>query len=267
MTGAHIYYRTAGQIVKGRVIALERSKSLTRKGQESQEIYRPLYEYLFNGLPVRFFGMGSNYIFHQVGDEVEILSLKRGPTFCQPQTRLNYYFIFFMYLFGFTPLTMAWFKSPTPSVFYISLCFIILFHFIIILVLLSSNRLQDVVDGFLKQTTLETEESLKTKDLIWVPFTPPPNRSQNSSSIFTAILFLFFSIGMSLFFWNELPSQHKETIYHLSITTSNNQIQRIISHRYMIGFIVFLFFSFISILHLTSRLKNPNQTMMKKKLE
>lgn len=234
-----LYYLTNAKRLPGKIIAIERYQSDTGHAHEKieQTYYRALYEYHYNGEKVWFVGAGSNKIDQQIGSQVEILGLKRGPEFCAPKTYTSSIFAAFFGFVGTIAIGISWREFSNWELRLTPIFFTLTLSIIIMLTLKRKGLLHVVVDGLIKQSQLETIESLKGREIYWSSAEINIIKKKHAeSAIIVSSLFLLVSSGLTFFLWSRLPAE-----------VMGQTLQQQLEAPEFVGFLVTLAFTLISL--------------------
>ena len=168
--GVALYYRLRGNPTKAKIIAIERYTQTYLSQSERhlpQVFYRPLYQYFFREQQVWIVGSGSANITHRIGSDVILQCLDRGASFCRPQKNVEFFFGFIFILFGLIPAGVAIHNGLAMRTLLASFLISLVALFAALIFLKYKNLLHVVVDGFLRQSTIETKESLVGREIFW----------------------------------------------------------------------------------------------------
>lgn len=243
---AHFYYITHGKECKGKIIAYEKYSSATgTHGHKRHQLYyRPIYEYLYNGEKIWFIGGGSGTIDKKIGDEITILSLNKGPAFCYPKTNTSYAFGLFFFVGGLIPLGIDWYYTESLFAKWAPILITVVAIFQLYFYLRVKGLLDNVLDGILKQASLETLETLKLRKIFWTNEELTQEVAFNyKAAVFISFIFFTLSCWGSSFFWMKLPEATQDSMMEGTIEKT------------MLAPLILGTFSFISLVSLLSSLR------------
>lgn len=235
----HAYYLINGKRMRGKVIAIEKYQSLSGQTHDQVErtYYRPLYEYYFSGEKIWFAGAGSNVIEQEIGAPIEIRVLGRGPEFCSPKTNLYLIIATFFSIFGAIAIGISWREFPTWESRLTPIFFTLILLLISTLFLKRKGLLQTVIDGLIKQSRLETMETLKEREVYWNNAEINQIKRKHAKlAVIVSSIFLITSAGLTLYLWSRIPTELTEQSFQQQLETPE-----------FVGFLISVAFTLISL--------------------
>lgn len=243
-------------MLRGKVHAIERYISRTNKG--SSTFYRPIISYTFNGESIWFRGsMGSGTPLWKIGEPVELYSLDKGPEYVKMARKNQWIFPIIFGLIGLGLIIFYSYKDHSSMFFYFSIIGDVSFFLFIYLFLKRKGLLEGIFDSFLK-SHLETEESLKDREIFFENVTLDKEMRKNEKVAFyislTALAGCYYG---AIRFWEFSSQKSKDYFWHLLNNFSGfNEIELYLKDEKFIGFLAFLFFSLMLTYSIFYQLKN-----------
>lgn len=249
----HFYYRIHGKELFGKVVAIEKYASVSRSGSERtvNTYYRAIYEYLFNGEIVWFAGSGSSNLSYEIGQRVKILSLPTGPEYCHPKNNIFLIFATVFSAFGVAAIIIAWYHLPTWPLKVLPLILVALGLLVFRQVMIKKGLWSEIKNGLLKNSRLETRESLAGREVYWTKKQIEVERGKYAT-VALIVSFTFFGVtsALSYFLWFQLPTQQQ----HLALRLLNGQAdyQELMTYKDHSELLIFLILGFFTLLSVYS---------------
>lgn len=208
----NMVYNNKGRRLPAKIVGVEKYTSYEQR-RKSGTFYRPIVEYFFNGEAYRFTsGFGSNTSMWSIGQKVFVQSLPEGPEYVKLVGKASWIFIVVFGLFGIGGL---YFYYSTNGVNPLSLFLTsgeLLIFVALYFKLKSENLWSKIVDSAFKNE-LETEESLKGREIFWQQslLDKEIRKYQKAGLYMTLLFFAGLSYGM-FFMFGEMKGSSRELI-------------------------------------------------------
>lgn len=208
------FFKNHGKVLRGSVVGIEKFLSRSTKNQSKQTMYRPLIQYYFKGSNYKFVGHGRNEIVYRIGQPVKVYSLEKGPEYVMLDSSVYNIFGGAFFIGGCVSGYIFFFKSGVAEQTLLGLGLIYLVGLIAITLFLKSKGfLSLIMDGLLK-TKLETDETLKGREIFTSKSNIQKERSKNAylGLIITSVFTLFDSVALYICY-NKLTSEQQSLLW------------------------------------------------------
>lgn len=140
-------------------------------------------------------------------------------------------------LFGAIAIGISWSKLPTWELRLAPIFFTLILLFTIIIFLKRKGLLQTVVDGLIKQSRLETVESLKEREIYWSSTEINQIKKKHAKlAVVVSSIFLLLTASVTVYLWSKLPAE-----------LADQSFQQQIENPLFVGFLISLSFALISL--------------------
>ena len=249
----HFYYKFNGKKHQGQIIAIEKYSSAFREEgvNQTRTYYRPIYEYYFNGQKIWFPGGGSSVIHHQIGDKVTVYGLPQGAEFCWADANTALAIGGFCLLAGIIPIAVSFFEYDD---WYRGMIIPMIAPILILIGQLSQRTkkvMKVITEGFLKQSRLETLETLAGREVYWTKV--EINREvgrYHQVGFKIAVVFVVIALGINYFLWTTLSTELQEEI--INVFENVPQLPELFRYVDEGNFIAFLISSVFSLILISS---------------
>ena len=219
----HWTYKRGGTVVPGKIVGIEKyvSTSVSSRGRSSQLMYRPIYEFSYEGKHYWFYSGSKNTISHRIGQQVKLLQLPGGPEYVLP---LKNIYALFSTVFGLAGI-ICWYiflQSDHSIVFKSVGAFIVA----CVLVLAGWKIKQrfpqvDFMTELLKSNHLVSKKDFAGREVFWKQSSVDQEVARiNKVGIIIALVFMALSGGLAHLCWTKMKPSVKSHLLEIGFEFS-----------------------------------------------